>query len=87
MDSKIFAKLFDTEIGQVLVKIDVNDEYFPEVRFYFKPEGLGLCSVALEYKDEDDIDSAWSKAEFNFNKIDESSALKMVQRVTGELNL
>lgn len=48
-----FAKLFHFEdIGQVLVKRDSNDDG-PEVRFYFQPEGLGICSVALNFKGSD----------------------------------
>lgn len=41
-----FAKLFEFEdLGQVLVMLDRGDDG-PEVRLYFKPNGLGVCSVA-----------------------------------------
>ncbi|HEP9000241.1 TPA: hypothetical protein VDU89_006973, partial [Pseudomonas aeruginosa] len=41
-----FAKLFEFEdLGQVLVMLDRGDDG-PEVRLYFKPDGLGVCSVA-----------------------------------------
>ncbi len=43
---KQFAKLFEFEgLGQVLVMLDRGDDG-PEVRLYFKPDGLGVCSVA-----------------------------------------
>ncbi|MEQ1560396.1 MAG: hypothetical protein ABL933_15855 [Methyloglobulus sp.] len=55
----MFAKLYG-EINQVLVKLDTNDEGNPELRFYTKPEGLGVCSLALEFADTDE---GWDKAE------------------------
>jgi len=47
----MFAKLYDTKAGQVLVKSDMNDEGGPEVRFYFQPPDLGICSVAYTFED------------------------------------
>ncbi|WP_426427357.1 hypothetical protein [Pseudomonas palmensis] len=45
-----FAKLFEfTDIGQVLVKLDDGDDG-PEVRTYFVPDGLGVCSIAMTFK-------------------------------------
>ena len=39
----MFAKIFDTEIGQILVKkSDENDEGLPEVRFYFDMDSCDL---------------------------------------------
>lgn len=48
----MFAKLFESDIhGQILVKLDDNDKGEPEVRIYFRPEGFGVCSLALTGKD------------------------------------
>lgn len=66
-----FAKLFETEEhGQILVKIDSVDGC-PEVRFYFKPENLGVCSVALEFQDSD---RDWDLAEKIFAETTAKSA-------------
>lgn len=56
-----FAKLFETEFGQILCKIDSAeaDNYDAEIRIYFEPEGLGVCSAAFNYNDWDKADEAW----------------------------
>ena len=39
---RVFAKLYETEVGQILVKID-EDDCVPECRIFFQPEGFGVC--------------------------------------------
>ncbi|EPZ0818876.1 hypothetical protein ACXJPO_000186 [Pseudomonas aeruginosa] len=59
---KQFAKLFEFEdLGQVLVMLDRGDDG-PEVRLYFKPDGLGVCSVACSNFPGDE-DEQWDYAE------------------------
>lgn len=73
-----FAKLFKFEdIGQVLVKLDDGDDC-PEVRFYFMPKGLGVCSVAVSFK-ADNEDGEWEKAEKAFAMVDEAKARDLVE--------
>lgn len=68
-----FAKLFHFEdIGQVLVKLDDGDEG-PEVRIYFHPENLGICSTAFNFE-EDEKGTEWEKAEKAFELVDEKTA-------------
>jgi len=76
--SNTFAKLFETERGQILVKIDTGEGDAPEIRFYVSPEGLGVCSVALTYKDSD---SGWDTAEKSFEKIDQAMAMEITREV------
>lgn len=73
-----FAKIFNTEYGQVLVKIDSseNDEHEAEVRIYFQPEGLGVCNTAFHFSD-------WEKAEKAFDLADENLCLDVMKQVTG----
>jgi len=72
----MFAKLFETKkYGQILVKIDDDDG--PEVRYYFEPKGLGVCSMALSFTDDDKGD-AWGKAERVFDGINEASVVETV---------
>jgi len=74
-----FAKLYETDYGQILVKLDACSETaVPEVRFYVKPPGLGVCSLALKFKDTDE---GWDKAEEAFDKINEPRAVDAVREV------
>lgn len=70
---KPFAKLFETERGQILAKIDSGEDGAPEVRFYASPEGLGVCSVSLNYEDSE---AGWDSAEHAFEKVDEAAAVQ-----------
>lgn len=72
-----FAKLYDfDDIGQVLVKVDDGEEN-AEVRIYFKPKGLGVCSVAMNFK-PDGREDDWDKAQKAFAMIDERRAYDLV---------
>lgn len=74
-----FAKLYETDQGQILVKLDAEDGGgAPEVRFYVTPPGLGVCSIALKFKDSDE---GWDKAEEAFDIIDEARAIAAVAEV------
>lgn len=83
--SKPFAKLFDTEHGQILVKIDAGEDSAPEVRFFAEPPGLGVCSVALAFEDSDE---GWDTAEQAFEKVDIEMAIRataQLRKFAGEL--
>jgi len=67
----MFAKIFESEIhGQLLVKIDSGDDG-PEVRTFFQPKNLGVCSLAVGFKD---TDSGWDSAEELFSRVSCSDA-------------
>ena len=73
----MFAKLYESKRGQVLVKLDTShDHYVPEVRFYFQPREFGVCSAAVSFIDDDD---GWDKAEKYFKSIDKKGALEVVE--------
>ena len=81
-----FAKLFETEeVGQILVKIDIGEEGKPEVRYFFEPENLGVCSMALSFKD--DSDESWGDAEKAFNKSTEEVSIKYVRGIIESIKL
>lgn len=53
-----FAKLFESETyGQIAVIKQTNDDGDPEIRFYFQPPGLGVCSNALSFGDGNEDES------------------------------
>lgn len=70
----MFAKLYETDLGQILVKKD-EGKTGPEVRFFFKPEDLGVCSVAVSF---DNTEDGRNKADVAFEKIDKAIALDTV---------
>ena len=82
-----FAKLYNTTLGQILVKLDSNEEEdMPEVRLYFTAPGLGVNSLALGFTDNDN-NTAWDKAEAAFRKITEEQAFKMIKGTIDDLGL
>lgn len=69
-----FCKLFETEThGQLLAMLGRNDQDKPEVRVFAAPEGLGVCSLAASYSDDDE---GWDRAEEWFSRIDEDKAIE-----------
>ena len=79
----MFAKLFGPDADQVLVKIDSGDDGTPEIRFYCEPEGFGICSAAISFKD--DSDKSWKSAEGLFASIDEAKAKTMGEKIRAEI--
>lgn len=71
----IFAKMFDTQYGQVVAMLQEDDDGDPEIRFYAKPEGFGVCSIAFGYSDD------WGRAEENFSKIDIAMASQVAMQI------
>lgn len=78
-----FAKLFEfDDIGQVLVMNDTGDEG-PEVRFYFQPAGLGVCSVAINFNGSDDEQS--DAADQGFASVDREKAESLVRNALNSI--
>jgi len=75
----MFAKVYETEkYGQILAKIDsaeTDNESGAEVRFYFHPEGLGVCSVALFFPD---TDKGWDGSDKFFLGLDREQCENIV---------
>ena len=74
----MFAKLYDTEVGQILAKIDTGEEGNPEVRVFFEPEGLGVCSLAFTFTEYSE-DEQWDKLDEVFNSLEEDTLVEMVK--------
>ena len=74
-----FAKMYETSHGQVVVMIQPDDDGDPEIRFYAKPDGFDVCSMAFGYSGN------WERAEENFAKIDikmATEAYAQIRKVT-----
>ena len=79
----MFAKLYETELGQILVKIDEGNNG-AEVRLFFEPKNLGVCSVALSWEGDDD-ETQWSKAEASFEAMTEEFSLALLKKTLESL--
>lgn len=79
-----FAKLYGPDEDQILVMLSNDEERAPEVRVYFQPKDLGLCSTALKFPD---TDSGWDKAEAAFAEMNEEKARRMVSTVLNGIGL
>lgn len=76
-----FARLFDRPgFGQVLAKLDTNDDGAPELRWYAEPPGLGVCSIGLQFEDSD---KGWDSAERALADADEAMADKAASALFG----
>lgn len=73
-----FAKLFNTEKGQILVMLDTDDDGDPAIKFFANPPSFGVCSVSMSFEDSD---TGNDHAEEAFDRVDEKLALE----VTAEL--
>lgn len=80
-----FAKLYETKLGQILVKVDDGDEG-PEVRVYFTPEDLGVCHIAFTWSDGDEK-TKWKKADKTFNNMTQEKAISAVSEVLGKMGI
>jgi len=81
----MFCKVFGPEHDQVLVKCDVTDDG-PEIRVFFEPPNLGLCSFAIQFMHEDE-DTAFKQRDAAFQEITEEKARDGVSRVMRSLGL
>jgi hypothetical protein len=79
-----FAKLFESEkYGQLVVILQSADEGNPEIRLFFKPSGLGVCSIAASFKD--DSEQSWESCEKIFNDFTIETAEGMAAQAAMEL--
>lgn len=59
----MIGKLFDTALGQVVVLCQNDEEGDPEIRYFFKPDRGGTCSIAMSYHSEEMRDSLFQTLE------------------------
>ena len=81
----MFAKIFETEVGQILIKKDMGDKG-PEVKLYYEPPNLGVCEIAFNWESEPEK-KAWENADEVFDKLNEEMAVNTVKTITNRLKL
>jgi len=81
-----FAKLYETEkYGQIVVFNDVCEvEDVPELKFYFIPEALDLCSSAIKFSADD---NGFDLCDAAFESCDQEFAERIVASIVESLNL
>ena len=79
-----FAKMFQTELGQVVVMLQADDDGAPEVRVFMKPEDMGVCSTAFGYSDDD---AGQASADGGFAKFDLAMATACLKEVNSLLGI
>lgn len=75
-----FAKLYESQtLGQIVVMKDSNDEGDPSIKFFFQPEGFGVCCFLLNFTAVDE-DAAWAKCDKAFDKVDAEMTFELVRK-------
>lgn len=58
-----FAKIYDNKrYGQIVIMMKQNDGGAPEIRFFFQPEGYGVCDFSIGFNDESADEHKFAKA-------------------------
>lgn len=73
----VFAKMFSSEkYGQIVaIRQGADETGKPEIRFFFQPPAMGVCSLAMVF---DDTDDGWDAQEEAFAKLKLDAAEKTV---------
>lgn len=70
-----FAKIFPvTKYDQIVMIKKQDDAGAPEIKFFFKPEGYGVCSFSIGFDD----DAAEKRVEDAFENIFKKDAIEIV---------
>ena len=58
-----FAKVFEVKrLGQIVIMKKQTEIGAPELRFFFQPEGFGVCEFAIGFNDQDATESRFDEA-------------------------
>ena len=73
-----FAKVFDTAKGQIVAMLDCDEDDQPEIRFYAKPAGFGICQTAIAWENHD---KGEERAQKVFDDLTEEHAIAATERL------
>lgn len=58
-----FAKVYDNKrFGQIIIMKKQTEIGAPELRFFFQPEGFGVCEFAIGFNDQDATEERFNLA-------------------------
>ena len=80
-----FCKIFKyDDIGQVLIKVDGDEDNVPEVRFWFDAgiKGLGITSTAIGFEDSSE---GWDNADKYFALLTEEKTKTAIDKTIKEI--
>jgi hypothetical protein len=76
-----FAKLYQSDqLGQILFLLDEEGDDGAEIKMYFRPEGLGLCSMRFGYETDEEGED-WQKAQSYFATITAKTAIESAEAI------
>ena len=78
-----FARLFETELGQVVVMLDENKKEKTELKFYFTADNLGTSSVSATMKDNSE--KSYNSAKRIMNDCTTESVTEMIKDLLNTL--
>lgn len=79
----MFAKLYETDIGQILAVKDTTDNGEPVIRFRFDVEGFGACAVSMEFVD---TDTGWEMRNEGFDALDSVKCRDIAENVLSQMS-
>ena len=84
---KKFASLFtDPDVGQILVKLDVDKDDFAEIRVFIWPDHCGVCSMAMSFRDPERTGNEnWDVARSYFHSIGYTQAQGLAGKLLSDL--
>lgn len=58
-----FAKIYENDrLGQVIIMKKQTEIGAPELRFFFQPDGFGVCEFSIGFNDQDASESRFEEA-------------------------
>lgn len=78
----MFAKIFNTQYGQVLVVADADANNVPQVTTTFWQVDLGLVSTSTKFTDDED---GWDAQELHFAAVTSDYAERTVEKQLAKL--
>lgn len=80
-----FAKVFESDIGQILVVLDLNGEDdSPDITITISPVNFGLCSTRISFQDTDEGADA---AQQVLNSMTVEMAIEAIRPLMQTLNI
>jgi len=79
-----FAKLFGSGEKQIVVIVQRGKDGDPEIRFFYRPKDLGVCSMAINFPDSE---IGWESAEKVLEKLTEERARKIIRGATKDMGI